>query len=82
MEIREEVIKIKDQPDTTIQVRTSRHGPIINDAFASVQDSQTVALWWIYLQQANNLMSPAYNYPMPEAWKRCNRPPQRLFPLA
>ena len=60
LKMREETIRISGQADTVIQIRTSRHGPIVNDAFTAVQDSQPIALWWIYLQQPNNLMEPAY----------------------
>ncbi|MEL6649280.1 MAG: penicillin acylase family protein [Bacteroidota bacterium] len=60
LEIIEQTIKVKGAPDTLIRVRRSRHGPIINDAFKEVQSEAPIALWWIYLQQANNLMIPAY----------------------
>lgn len=60
LELEEQTIKVKGGKDTTITLRTSRHGPIVNDAFKEVQSEAPIALWWVYLQQANNLMIPAY----------------------
>lgn len=58
--LREETIRIKGRADTVIQVRSTRHGPIINDIFSGIDEEEPIALWWIYLQQPNNLMEPAY----------------------
>ena len=45
-----EVIKIKGGTDTTIIVRESVHGPVINDVIAHIDSNETapVTLWWTY----------------------------------
>lgn len=47
---RKEVIKIKSQPDTTILVRESIHGPVINDVIDQIDSTSKspVAVWWTY----------------------------------
>lgn len=60
LEVEAQTLKVKGEADTIIQLRSSRHGPIVNDAFKEVQSEAPIALWWVYLQQANNLMIPSY----------------------
>ena len=48
LQIREEIIKVKGAADVVMQVRISRHGPIINDVDETVAATETapVAVWW------------------------------------
>jgi len=49
--IREEVIKVKGEPDVKLQVKRSRHGLILNESFDKLKDQkEPIALWWIYHQ--------------------------------
>jgi len=48
-------IRVKGGEDTTIQVRVTRHGPIINDVFKSMP-SQPVSVKWTYTQLENQNM--------------------------
>ncbi|MFZ2432447.1 MAG: penicillin acylase family protein [Lutibacter sp.] len=41
-------IKVKDADDVIINVRSSRHGPIMNDALDAITQSEPVAMSWIY----------------------------------
>ncbi|MBE0423259.1 MAG: penicillin acylase family protein [Lutibacter sp.] len=43
-------IKIKDAEDKVIKVRSSRHGPIMNDALDAITQNEPVAMSWIYTQ--------------------------------
>ncbi len=45
-------IRVKGKADTTIEVRVTRHGPIINDVFKRMP-SQPVAVKWTYTQLEN-----------------------------
>jgi penicillin amidase len=45
-------IHVKDSQDTTIQVRVTRHGPVINDIFKSMP-SQPVSVKWTYTELDN-----------------------------
>ena len=47
-----EEIKIKGQPPQTIQVRSTRHGPIMNDVDSSMKSMQPLALQWTALQKS------------------------------
>jgi len=46
-------IRVKGTEDTTIHVRVTRHGPVINDVFKSMP-KQPVAVKWTYTQLENN----------------------------
>jgi penicillin amidase len=45
-------IRVKGSEDTTIQVRVTRHGPVINDIFKSMP-SQPVSVKWTYTELEN-----------------------------
>jgi len=48
LQTREEIIKVKGTADVVMQVRISRHGPIINDVDETVDAAGTapIAVWW------------------------------------
>lgn len=46
LEIRREVIKVRDAPDVTLDVRSTRHGPIISDLDPERYLGRTFALGW------------------------------------
>lgn len=46
LEIRREIIKIKNAPDVTLDVRSTRHGPIISDLDPERYLKRTFALSW------------------------------------
>jgi penicillin amidase len=46
------IIRVKGEADTTVNVRVTRHGPIINDVFKLMPD-QPVAVKWTYTQLEN-----------------------------
>lgn len=43
-------IKVKDADDVIIAVRSSRHGPIMNDALDAITQTEPIAMSWIYTQ--------------------------------
>lgn len=45
-------IRVKGEPDTTINVRVTRHGPIINDVF-KLMPNQPISVKWTYTQLEN-----------------------------
>ena len=59
-EIIDKTIKIKDNVDTTYQIRVSQHGPIMNDLIDQIKDDQPVAMYWLYTQLPNELMKVSY----------------------
>ncbi len=46
------IIHVKGSEDTTIQVRVTRHGPVINDIFKSMP-SQPISVKWTYTELNN-----------------------------
>jgi penicillin amidase len=55
-----EVIRVKDEADVNIEVRTTRNGPIINDVFDGYSNSQPVSLWWTFTQSDNPMLEAFY----------------------
>ena len=47
-ELRDKTIHIKDEVDTSFQVKVSRHGPIMNGLIEHVIDERPIAMNWIY----------------------------------
>ncbi|MFO7674515.1 MAG: penicillin acylase family protein [Lutibacter sp.] len=43
-------IKVKDTEDVIMTVRSSRNGPIMNDALDAITQSEPIAMSWIYTQ--------------------------------
>ncbi|MCB0840069.1 MAG: penicillin acylase family protein, partial [Bacteroidetes bacterium] len=62
MEIREKTIQIKDQKDTTIQVKITRHGPIVNEVFESfdTEENAPVSMHWIYTKFLSHQLHVSY----------------------
>lgn len=58
--VRNEAIKIKGKKDTVLQVKSSRHGPIINGIVESVNAPSPVSLSWLLLHEENFALQAAY----------------------
>lgn len=58
----EEVIKIRGQEDRLVKMRSSRHGPIINDQPGSLNsgDRRPVSLFWTFLDPASDSVEAFY----------------------
>lgn len=58
---RTEVINIKDEEAVTITVRSSPHGPIVNDIFFKEhKNNSPYSVWWSYLHFSKDLMAALY----------------------
>lgn len=53
-------IKIKDTSAVTLVVKTSRHGPIMNDLIDGLNEKKPVAMSWIYTQQPLHILDAVY----------------------
>ncbi|HEY3405672.1 MAG TPA: penicillin acylase family protein [Ohtaekwangia sp.] len=61
LKVRQEIIKVKGGEDVVLEIKTSRHGPIVNGGIETVSDSlQPVALWWVLNSQPNEALQAAY----------------------
>ena len=60
MTSRQEVLKVKGQPDQVLTLRRSPHGPIVNDAIPGDRGERPVALWWAFLETENPVLDAFY----------------------
>lgn len=60
-EIRKKTIKIKDSTDCVLNVKITRHGPIMNNLMDGLEPNKPVALSWIYTQQPINILDAVYS---------------------
>ncbi|WP_299012876.1 penicillin acylase family protein [uncultured Polaribacter sp.] len=58
--IRNKTISIKNEKDTTFQVKVSRHGPIMNGIISHLEDERPIAMHWIYTQLKNEQLAVTY----------------------
>ncbi len=49
-QVREEIINVAGKDPITLTVRTTRHGPVMNDALSELKDAQPMALQWSALR--------------------------------
>lgn len=59
-EIQTHQIKIKGEADTTITVRHTVHGPVVNDAFEGMPKEKSLSMWWVYTQLPNRTIEALY----------------------
>ena len=62
LETREELIQVKSAEPVKLTLRSSPHGPIINDALGeSIAASKTpIAMWWAFLETPNPILNGFY----------------------
>ena len=58
--IRKKTIKVKDSADVTLNIKVSKHGPIVNDLLAGLKSDKPVAMSWIYTQHPNHNIEAIY----------------------
>jgi penicillin amidase len=56
----DKTIRIKDEKDTTFQVKVTKHGPIMNGLIAHLEDERPIAMNWIYTQLNNEQLDIIY----------------------
>ena len=56
----DKTISVKDEKDTTFQVKVSRHGPIMNGIISHLEDDRPIAMNWIYTQLKNEQLDVSY----------------------
>jgi penicillin amidase len=59
-EIRKKIIKVKDTSEVILNIKVSRHGPIVNDLMDGLNKNQPMALSWIYTQQPIQILDAVY----------------------
>ena len=56
----EQSIAVKGQAPVKLVLRSSPHGPIINDALGQTAGKTPIAMWWAFLQTPNPLLDAFY----------------------
>lgn len=59
-EIQEKTIKVKDSSNVVLKVKTTRHGPVMNDLIDGLQQDKPVAMSWIYTQHPIQILNAVY----------------------
>ncbi|TXD53172.1 MULTISPECIES: penicillin acylase family protein [unclassified Polaribacter] len=59
-EIFDKTIHIKDEQDTTFQVKVSTHGPIMNGLISHLEEDRPIAMNWIYTQLNSEVLDAVY----------------------
>ncbi|KAF1052234.1 MAG: Acyl-homoserine lactone acylase QuiP [Stenotrophomonas maltophilia] len=57
----EQSIAVKDAAPVQLVLRTSPHGPIINDALGDSAGSTPIAMWWAFLETDNPILDAFYH---------------------
>ena len=68
-EVFEETIKIKGEDDLILKLKSSRHGPIISDAFSGfegnkdvfAENNEQLAMWWVFYDEDNDFLEALYD---------------------
>ncbi|HEY4617744.1 MAG TPA: penicillin acylase family protein [Flavobacterium sp.] len=60
-EVRNKIIKVKDTTDVVMNVKVSRHGPIMNDLIDGLNSQKPVAMSWVYTQQPIHILDAVYS---------------------
>jgi len=72
-ETHHETIKVKGADDIELKLQKSRHGPIINHAYALFSDSdpqsdpfievnEPLAMWWMFYHPDSDIITPLYEF--------------------
>ncbi|CAD0008718.1 penicillin acylase family protein [Flavobacterium chungangense] len=59
-ESRRKTIRVKDTSDVVLTVKSSRHGPIMNNLLERLKNKNPVAMSWIYTQQPIRILDAVY----------------------
>ena len=59
-ETRKKILKVKDSLDVVLNLKVSRHGPIMNDLIDGLNIDKPVAMSWIYTQQPVQILDAVY----------------------
>ncbi len=58
---RKEIIKVKGEEDVVLELKTSRHGTIVNGGIENVAESSSpIAMWWMLSAEPNYALQAAY----------------------
>ncbi|MBP9961140.1 MAG: penicillin acylase family protein [Pseudomonas sp.] len=56
----EEQIMVKGEQPVTLALRSSPHGPIVNDVLGKTASTTPIAMWWTFLESENPILDGFY----------------------
>ncbi|GAB5526125.1 MAG: penicillin acylase family protein [Roseivirga sp.] len=59
---RMETIQVKGGEDISFELKSSVHGPVVNDVVAGFDSLAPVSMWWVYTQLPNQMLEVAYDF--------------------
>ncbi len=59
-EIRKKTIKVKDTSDVVLTIKSSRHGPIMNDFLEHLDKKNPIAMSWTYTREPIQILDAVY----------------------
>ena len=64
LEKRQEIIRVKGQDDQILEVKISRHGPIINQVNDQIEaaESDPISFWWSYFLFPRQILQATYQF--------------------
>ena len=54
------IIKVKDTSDVVLTIKSSRHGPLMNDLLERLDPKNPIAMSWVYTQQPIHILDAVY----------------------
>ncbi|WP_422361024.1 penicillin acylase family protein [Reichenbachiella sp.] len=61
-QVRKETILIKDSTSVEMEIKTTHHGPVINEALELEEDWPPVSLFWVYTQKPGEILEVTYGF--------------------
>ena len=59
-EVRKKTITVKDTSDVVLTIKSSRHGPVMNDLLDHLDKKNPIAMLWTYTQQPIQILDAVY----------------------
>jgi len=60
MKTRQETIKVKDSEPIELEVKETRHGPLVNEVLKDLPTEKPVSTWWVYTQFLSKGLEATY----------------------
>ena len=60
-QITEKIIKVKDENDVTLTMKSSIHGPVMNELIETIDSKNPIAMSWVYTKKPNRVIEALYH---------------------
>lgn len=60
-QVNKKTIKVKDSLDVVLNLKISRHGPIVNSLIDGIHQKEPIAMSWVYTQQPIKILDATYS---------------------